>query len=470
MAWGSGSINTCDALFKRVESNDSRLVELVILPMKKFGAIEVERLADIITSGKNNMLKSISASGHSIPSDALAKLGASLASEGGREISYIAIGDENMKDEGVESFCSALEAANGGSLESIDFGFKNMTSVGAEAFGMAFGPSNIKRIELYRNRSIGDEGMIKMCSAACIKSEIPFKELEMLDISECDISVEGIQALTKCLIGGDGGNKRSSSIDLNASENPLGSEACTSLGKLISTNAVCKLSLKKCALGDGGILSLVESFKVGKCDVAMLDLSKNEISVKGALDLASSLAKQSSNISNLKEIILSDNQICDDGVLALANALQQSNCHGNETLKVVDLSSTKCGVAGAIAMLKCSSLTSVRLFNNNLGSDGFEALTPLLEGGHPSLEHLDLGGNRAKESAVASLLTAIMVKYEPDISVLRTIELGGNEVGDEVERILKQMEIIRPEIDVARDRPSVEQPNDFQGMQNALQE
>eukprot|EP01083_Nonionella_stella_P220282 788311_1 len=93
MAWGSGSINTCDALFKRVESNDSRLVELVILPMKKFGAIEVERLADIISSGKNNVLKSISASGHSVPSDALAKLGASLASKGGRGISYIAIGD-----------------------------------------------------------------------------------------------------------------------------------------------------------------------------------------------------------------------------------------------------------------------------------------------------------------------------------------------------------------------------------------
>jgi hypothetical protein len=46
-------------------------------------------------------------------------------------------------------------------------------------------------------------------------------------------------------------------------------------------------------------------------------------------------------------------------------------------------------------------------------------------------------------------------------SKLVTLEIGGNEVGEIVEEILREMETTRPEIDVARDRPSVEQPNDF---------
>ena len=39
---GSGS---CDALLKRVEKNDPALKELVILPMKVFGPIDVDRLS-----------------------------------------------------------------------------------------------------------------------------------------------------------------------------------------------------------------------------------------------------------------------------------------------------------------------------------------------------------------------------------------------------------------------------------------
>ena len=72
-----------------------------------------------------------------------------------------------------------------------------------------------------------------------------------------------------------------------------------------------------------------------------------------------------------------------------------------------------------------------------------------------------MGGNRAEESVVAALLSAVMIKNKPDDSVLRTIELGGNEVGDLVEQILKELETVRPDLDVVRDRPSVKQPNEF---------
>eukprot|EP00985_Skeletonema_marinoi_P030569 scaffold32664_cov80-Skeletonema_marinoi.AAC.1 len=48
MAWGSGAFNSCDKLLERVEKNDPTLKELVILPMKTFGAKDLERLSNAI--------------------------------------------------------------------------------------------------------------------------------------------------------------------------------------------------------------------------------------------------------------------------------------------------------------------------------------------------------------------------------------------------------------------------------------
>ena len=43
-----GSLKSCNALLQRVEDNDPRLIELVILPMKTFGVADVERLSNAI--------------------------------------------------------------------------------------------------------------------------------------------------------------------------------------------------------------------------------------------------------------------------------------------------------------------------------------------------------------------------------------------------------------------------------------
>ena len=48
MAWGSGAFNSCDKLLERVEKNDPTLKELVILPMKTFGAKDLDRLSHAI--------------------------------------------------------------------------------------------------------------------------------------------------------------------------------------------------------------------------------------------------------------------------------------------------------------------------------------------------------------------------------------------------------------------------------------
>ena len=453
-------------MLDRVENNDPSLIDLVILPAKTFGDVELTRLATIISSGKNKNLKSISASGHAVSPSALALLGSALASQHGKNVREVAVGDENMKDEGVEAFCKPLLEANGGSLERVDFAFKNISVVGAEIIGRTFGASQcIRCIDLYRNPNIGDEGMAAFSTSA-MGSDNCFINLGYVDISECDVGAVGAKALVECLTHGENDSARSSLIEIQMSKNPLGAESCLYLKELISEkkdggSIVHKISMKRCSIGDDGFSSLVDAFKSSCQGFSSLDVAGNGITEAGALIFAEALKLNSSNLQSLQELILADNSIGDESVLSIAKSLRNAEEEGNCSISILDLSTTKCGLNGAQALLKCASLKSLRLFNNNLACEGFEALTPLLIGGHPTLEHLDLGGNRAKESAVAALLGAIMIGNERDNSALRTLELGGNEVGEVVEEILKELNQVLPELDVARDRPSVEQPNEI---------
>jgi Ran GTPase-activating protein (RanGAP) involved in mRNA processing and transport len=464
MAWGLGGLKSCDALLERVRKNDPTLESMVILPMKTFGATELERLAEILASGKNTVLKSISASGHEVSPESLKIFGAALASEGGRNVCHISIGDDSMEDEGVEALCLEWVATRGGSLEHVDFGFKNLSSKACTCIGRVFGSSDcMKKLELYRNLPIGNKGIEALTLSANESDKMPFRSLELLDISECDIGPEGMRSLADCLVLAS--KHRPNPIDLIASLNPLTPAASSSLGNLIFTNTLSRLSLKSCSLGDAGILSLFECFKTDSLkSISFLDLSQNNISAVGAQGLASTIKSRKDTLPNLSEINLSGNEMGGDGIVALADALQGPG--GNSTINVLDLGSTNCEIEGAIAVLHCPSLISLRLFDNNLGSQGFVALSLHLKGGHSTLEHLDLGGNRASEEAVVGLLGSLLTRNEPDENVLNTLELGGNQGGDGVERIIEGLKSVRPYLDVARDKPSAKETNN--GFQNNM--
>ena len=94
-----------------------------------------------------------------------------------------------------------------------------------------------------------------------------------------------------------------------------------------------------------------------------------------------------------------------------------------------------------------------KVSGNRIGSDGINAASESLRGGHPSLVELDLGGNDAKEKSVATLIRELCVLDEGFDSALRTLEIGGNEVTEGVEEEIKKLGKIRPELDVARDKP-----------------
>jgi len=90
-------------------------------------------------SGVNTNLKSISASGHHLPSKSLKQFGHALSTQAAAAvvkktdddnkmygITSLAIGSKDMGDEGIIALCEGLQESNGGLLQDVDFGWKNL--------------------------------------------------------------------------------------------------------------------------------------------------------------------------------------------------------------------------------------------------------------------------------------------------------------------------------------------------------
>ena len=332
---------------------------------------------------------------------------------------------------------------------------------GMVALGKTFGHSkNLRQLILSRNEKIGDEGVQAFNEAISDTNDTILESLEILDLASCEIGANGVEALSKLL------NRCSiRSISLTLTSNPLRSASCAALSTtLCGTSKVTSLYLSHCDIGDDGLkLLLVSQQCTNEIGLTVLDLSHNCIGSEGATTLASALWDNGeSRFKNLNELVLTGNALGYIGVQCLGNALAHRNEDGNfevgnETLEILDLTQTDCGKDGAVAIMRCSHLKRVRLFNNQLADDGFAALASELIGGHASLEQLDIGGNKAKINTVIQVLDAVgTINTEID-SRLNTLEIGGNETGLDVEEAIKRVKTTRPELDVARDKPNPQQ-------------
>ena len=275
-----------------------------------------------------------------------------------------------------------------------------------------------------------------------------FPSLEKLNLSDCNIGPLGMQTLAGMLLH----DNRCKRIDIELRANPIGSEGCQTLSKVIAIpgkgSIISRLNLSQCAIVDEGVTLLSNAVTINPClGLTFLDLSENSITVDGARILAGSLTDSWPSLIELK---LAKNNLGSDGVTLLMESI-----HTNNTLQHLDLTCTGCGKEGAIAALNNSGcLTTLRLFNNRLESYGFHAILSCLRGGHASIENLDLGGNNADEDSVVELLNTIADKGDSGtISKLSVLEIGGNTFGAKAMEALTKLKQIFPHLDVAHDKP-----------------
>lgn len=290
----------------------------------------------------------------------------------------------------------------------------------------------------------------------------PISHIEELDLSECCLSGEFVSKFFACLLAD--GNINPKLVALYIQDNPLKSNGFKALLPLITNSWLKQLNVSKCELDDDGIKCLETSKSSNYLHV--LDLAHNNLSCIGAEWLAKGIESRSSPLFQLVELNLAGNNLGENGVQLLANALcARHQLEGSsKSLEKLDLTNTNCGTQGAIDIITKGNLKSLCLFNNSLGSDGFMALATAINGGHATLEDLDLGGNQANQAAVVVLLGALIEQnpqsegVSPADNSLKLLVVGGNEGGDAVEQIAAKIQQVHPTLDIARDKKAQRQP------------
>ena len=428
-AWGNNSnsnstFKSCEALITRVEANDPTLQDLVILPMKIFGDAELDRLTKAATTYQH--CKTLAASGHKVSPAALERFGKAT-----KLTAIFGIGDSTMGDEGVVALCAGLAAASDcQTLEHLDLSYKGMGLTGFRAIAQ-LDIASLRHVNASRN-ALGSDALPVDAVPALL-----YRHVLSLDISSCEISSELAKELVSKL--GDACSLQT----LNISHNPIGDEGFGALVSYLPRLEVLRVS--SCRLREQSITQLLQE---QRCSYMVLDVSNNALTAASPWK-----ACLATLLPQLQELNVSGNTALEsDGVLGIVEGLSSSS--NAVVLKELDLSQTKCGADAAVAALSCTQ--SLRLFDNQLGKDdGFAALATT---NLPStLMALDVAGNGADQASVVLLLRSVLRQLGDDKCSLTSLVVGGNAGGDDVEAVMREIQAVRPKLDVARDKKGKQQ-------------
>ncbi|ELK24767.1 NACHT, LRR and PYD domains-containing protein 14 [Myotis davidii] len=146
---------------------------------------------------------------------------------------------------------------------------------------------------------------------------------------------------------------------------------------LIHNQNLLHLDLKGSDIGDGGVKSLCEALRHPDCKLQNLSLESCSLTTLCCLNISKILIRSHSLIF----LNLSTNNILDDGVELLCEALRHPNCH----LERLSLESCGLTVAGcedlSLALINNKGLTHLCLADNILGDGGVKLLSDVLK--HP---------------------------------------------------------------------------------------
>ncbi|KAM9834918.1 NACHT, LRR and PYD domains-containing protein 3-like isoform 2-T2 [Syngnathus typhle] len=257
----------------------------------------------------------------------------------------------------------------------------------------------------------------KSCEAlaSVLSSSHTLRELDLCFNELCD---DGLEALAAGLA-----KPQCTLQDLRLEDCKLSKKSCEALFSVLSSPGCLKeLNLGSNALHDDGLKALAAGLAKPQCTLQVLGLESCNLSKESCEALASVLSSPGS----LRELDLSENDLYDDGLEALAAGLAKPQC----TLQVLGLESCNLSEKSCEALASILSspgtLRELYLSNNDLCDDGLEALAAGLANPECTLEVLELEGcNLSKESceALASVLSSP--------GSLRELDLSENELCDD---------------------------------------
>ncbi|KAM9834912.1 uncharacterized protein ACBT44_014828 isoform 2-T4 [Syngnathus typhle] len=214
----------------------------------------------------------------------------------------------------------------------------------------------------------------------------------------------------------------------------LSKKSCEALASVLSSSrTLSHLDLNRNNLCDDGLEALAAGLAKPQCTLQVLELQRCKLSKKSCEALASVLSSPGS----LRELDLGFNDLRDDGLEALAAGLAKPQC----TLQVLRLWNCKLSKKSceALASILSSpgSLRELELGCNDLSDDELEALATGLAKPQCTLQILGLGWCKIGTRGCVSLAKAL--RSNP--SHLQQLNLWLNDIGEEGKRALEEVQM-----------------------------
>lgn len=286
-----------------------------------------------------------------------------------------------------------------------------------------------------------DESFVAIVEAVSVSPHI-----KHLHLSFDDIGTYRCQVIAKHLCSSE---RRAQMESLNLRYNKIGDEGCSAImAALLDNSSIKSLNLCRCAISQNGANAIAKTLCSENCAIEDLDLSENRIGDEGCCAIMEALCHNKS----VTKLHLHHCGICDDGIEAIAKALQSDQgaflqylslgeiryismewarsladaLAENSSLVEVhfscgNLESEDC-ITLMEALSKNSSLKTIHFPCGRIGDEGAKAIANFLQSNAGVLRHLLLYGNRFSEESWVEIakvltnnthLTRLTLRFDP---------------------------------------------------------
>ena len=202
------------------------------------------------------------------------------------------------------------------------------------------------------------------------------------------------------------------------SYNPIGTTGAYHITEMLKIcPTLIDLRVSNCQLCDDGVLVLAETLGQ-ESKLEFLDLSDNDITEVGAAYLASSLSN-----SHLKKLLLGSNPIGSDGAGILFSALSLSKVFRYLDINNCNISMTDSLLEPIYELLTNSPIQKLNISYNNMTDDGLAAIIQILGNESCSIQHFSVAGSDMQVESSLALANILLQS-----SKLTHLTLSGTEV------------------------------------------
>jgi Ran GTPase-activating protein 1 len=283
----------------------------------------------------------------------------------GCELRSLNLSDNALGEKGVRAFGSLLKSQK--TLEELYFMNNGISVEAARAICELLPSVERLRVLHFHNNMTGDDGaealsgLVRNCTA-----------LEDFRCSSTRVGAEGGIAL----VGALGAGNRLKKLDLR--DNMFGKKCGVALSRALSGHlGLTEAYLSYLGFQDKGTIALANSLKEGAPSLKVLEIAGNDVTVKAAPALAECLGLK----RMLTKLVLSENELKDEGSVVICGALVE----GHEHLKELDLSSNFISGVGAKAaaesVINKPDFDLLNIDGNCISEEGIDAVKDVLRRG-----------------------------------------------------------------------------------------